>query len=82
MNKQNLQVIANYLQLKIENSQITIEVNQSAGEIIIQAVHFSENFIYHVCRVAKTEALNFQISSALEPVHQTIFTRIIIYSIY
>jgi hypothetical protein len=81
MPNQNLQVIANYLQLKIETSTITIEVNQTAGEIIIQALHFNEYFIQHVCRVAKTEALNFQISSAPDPETKNIFTRIIIYSL-
>lgn len=77
----NLQIIANYLQLKTESSAITIEVNQTAGEIIIQALHFNEYFIQHVCRVAKTEALKFQISSAQEPAQTKTFTRIIIYSI-
>lgn len=79
MANQNLQVIANYLQSKIETSTITIELNQTAGEIIIQALHFNEYFIQHVCKVAKTEALNFQISSALDPETKNIFTRIIIY---
>jgi hypothetical protein len=81
MPNQNLQVIANYLQLKIETSTIKIEVNEAAGEIVIQSLNFSEYFIYHVCRVTKNEALNFMISSALDPETKNIFTRIIIYSL-
>jgi hypothetical protein len=82
MPKQNLQVIANYLQLKNERSSyITIEVNETASEIIIRGLHFTDYFIQHICRVARTEALNFTISSALDPETKNIFTRIIIYSL-
>lgn len=84
MPKQNLTIIANYLQSKTERSSyISIEVNEAAGEIIIRGLHYTDFFIQHVCRVARTEALNFTINSSVKKDTQTpiIETVIIIYSI-